>query len=145
MALFPPDFDGAPPRERGDLGDGTGTWAPNPQDTDFLDRVPDDCPHEPMLRALGIFLRLSRETRLQRTTETYTFIWEYTQLGEHELTPHVVVRMTVAHEDKHVENWYATNILGDAEGKNNFNACATGCTSSIQWKRKRSARLPRRT
>jgi hypothetical protein len=120
MALFPPDFDGAPPRTRGDLGDGIGTWAPNPQDTDFLDRAPDACPREPMLRALGIFLRLSRETRLQRTTNTFKFIREYTLIGEDQLAPHVVVRIAVAHEDKEAENWYATNILGNSEEQENF-------------------------
>jgi hypothetical protein len=90
MALLPPDFDGASPRARGDLEDATGTWAPNPQDTDFLDRAPDGCPREPMLRALDIFLRLSRD---------------YTQISEQELAPHMVIRVTVAQE---AENWMRT-------------------------------------
>jgi hypothetical protein len=120
MALVPPDFDGAPPRTRGDLGDGTGTWAPNPQDTDFLDRAPDDCLREPMLRALDIFLRLSREERVQRTTDTYRFIRDYTQIGEQELASHVVIRVTVAQEDKEAENWYADNVLSEAEMNEDF-------------------------
>jgi hypothetical protein len=120
MALLPPDFDGAPSRTRGDLGAGTGTWAPNPQDTDFLDRAQDGCPREPMLRVLDIFLRLNREERTQRTVDTYKFIRDYMQISEQELAPHMVIRVTVAQEDQEAENWYADNVLSEAEMKENF-------------------------
>jgi hypothetical protein len=97
------------------LEDGTRTWAPAPQDTDFLDRAPDECPREPMLRARNIFLRLSAADRAQRMGDTYKFVRDYTGIGEQDIAPHVVVCIAVAQEDKEAEDWSAKNVLGPAE------------------------------
>jgi hypothetical protein len=74
MDLLPPDFDGEPPQTNQDLGDGTGTWAPSAQDTDFLDRAPDGCPRESLRRALQVFLRLGKEERMKRPMDTLKFL-----------------------------------------------------------------------
>jgi hypothetical protein len=55
---LPPDFDGDAPQTNQILEDGTGTWAPAAQDTDFLDTAPDEYPRESMRKALDIFLAL---------------------------------------------------------------------------------------
>jgi hypothetical protein len=120
MDLLPPDFDGYPPQTNQDLGDGTGTWAPAAQDTDFLDPEPDGCPRESMRRALQVFLRLGKEERMKRPMDTLKFLQEFADLSPGDLAPHVVMRIAVAVEDKPAEKWYATHFLSEEEIEKGF-------------------------
>jgi hypothetical protein len=120
MDLLPPDFDGDPPQTNQDLGEGTGTWAPAAQDTDFLDRAPDGSPRESMRRALQVFPRLGKEERMKRPMDTLKFLQEFADLSPGDLAPHVVMRIAVAAEDKPAEEWYATHFLSEEEIEKGF-------------------------
>jgi hypothetical protein len=117
---LPPDFDGDAPQTNQVLENGTGTWAPSAQDTDFLDTAPDECPRKSMRKALDIFLRLSRGKRLKRQKDTLNFFQDFTQGAGSDIAPHVVLRLTVASEDKTAEDWYATHFLGGEEAEKGY-------------------------
>jgi hypothetical protein len=117
---LPPDFDGDAPQTNQVLEDGTRTWAPSAQDTDFLDTAPDECPRESMRKGLDIFLRLSRGERLKRQMDTLNFLQDFTQVAGLDIAPHVALRITVASEDKTAEDWYATHFLGREEAEKGY-------------------------
>jgi hypothetical protein len=117
---FPPDFDEDAPQTNQVLEDGTGTWAPSAQDTDFLHSAPDKCPRESMRKALDIFLRLTRGEGLKRQMDTLNFLQEFTQVAGSDIAPHVALRITVVSEDKTAEDWYATDFLGGKETEKGY-------------------------
>jgi hypothetical protein len=117
---LPSDFDGDAPQTNQVLEDGTGTWAPSAQDTDFFDTAPDECPRESMRKALDIFPRLSREERLKRQMDTLNFLQDFTQVAGSDIAPHVALRITVASEDKTAEDWYATHFLGGEKAEKGY-------------------------
>jgi hypothetical protein len=97
---LPPDFEGDAPQTNQVLEDGTVTWAPAAQDTDFLDTALDECPRESMHKALDIFMRLNRGERLKRQVDTLTFLQDFTQVAGSDIAPHVALKIAVASEDK---------------------------------------------
>jgi hypothetical protein len=90
-------------------------WAPDPQDADFLDYAPDECPRGAMREALTNFLELDADARAAQQRETYDIFQQITGLPSEDLAPHVMACITVTRGQQEAEDWYAEAFLGEEQ------------------------------
>jgi hypothetical protein len=131
IACFGPEEEWSayhqPRRDTSKMGaDSQGRWAPDPQDADFLDYAPDECPRGAMREALTNFLELDADTRAAQQRETYDMIQQITGLSSEDLAPHVMARITVTRGQQEAEDWYAEAFLGKEQLAKDYPRLRTG-------------------